>query len=484
MLTTLVFPLADLRPFAKDGLGRQKRPDWRNPDPSQDFLRYIGPVRERFLGGGNDYLREGYFCKADRLLRSVSRERKGAEWRVGALRRFVRFYSDGCVLGKLEVGVILGQKAYGKTVPSAESLARSLLTEPCALPNGKNASPRPLIELGRSFAELYQLCSTRTSYPLELENHPERMWVQAAAPIVVTHLNASERFAVPSEDRRLKLDGGSKHELYHSRVKLRGQFIRHWTIVGQSANPEDPTRLLRMYLVRLYSENTVLRTVLRELDNLEIAEDDDDSRDRLQTYLNEATHRISQMAQKSSRIAGHEMGTLARVAEDTIRPGDIEMLHENVDALKFRREIVFKTKQYVSRDANTHITVEEGGFLYMTANKNVNYGTQGSVQQAGAQAVQSAQTKLSGEPTDVASALAALKELAAQLGGELPAEDAANVKKAVSHLDAELSSNDAKPDKGIVLGALEKIGNAAEKVGKYAEPVGKIAKLIRTFLGF
>ena len=120
----------------------------------------------------------------------------------------------------------------------------------------------------------------------------------------------------------------------------------------------------------------------------------------------------------------------------------------------------------------------------MTANKNVNYGTQGSVQQAGAQAVQSAQTKLSGEPTDVASALAALKELAAQLGGELPAEDAANVKKAVSHLDAELSSNDAKPDKGIVLGALEKIGNAAEKVGKYAEPVGKIAKLIRTFLGF
>ena len=63
-------------------------------------------------------------------------------------------------------------------------------------------------------------------------------------------------------------------------------------------------------------------------------------------------------------------------------------------------------------------------------------------------------------------------------------EDSARAGKRLRYLDAELSEEGAAPDKGIVLGDLEKIAAVAEKSEKYAEPIGKIAKVLRKFLGF
>lgn len=475
MLMALVFPVADLRPFTADQLGRSPKPNWSQPDPHEDFLRSIGPLRERLLGGGNEELTEGFFCQADRVFRPLDRARVASDWRVGLVRHFCRIYSDGSALTKLEVGAILGQKAYGKHVWSVRALAQSFLKHQCALVKGEDNGARPLIELGKPFAALYQSSSTLTSYGPQLKAHPDRQLVRAATPIIVTHLNAREPFELPPDAEKLPVGNANGHHLYHSRIKVQGQLIRHWTIVGQRANQEDPTRLLRMYLIRLYTEHQVLRTIFRKVNDLKIADGDEEARGRLQKYVNCATYRISLMAKESTLVAGHEMGTLARVAEDTIRPGDTEKLIKDVESLNLRHEIFYKAKQHIRQDARVAVIVEEGGVLYMTQethNKNVNYGTQGIVQQAGAQAAQAAQgTQSVGEPKDLASAVAALKDLVAKMAATLPEAEAATVNKAIKNLDAEVNTPGAPPDKGIVLGALEKIGNAADKVKEYVEPV-------------
>lgn len=490
VLLTLVFPIADLRGFADDGLGRLDRPDWRHPDTYRDFVRSFGPVRERMLGGGNDYLREGYFCDAHNALAPISRVRKPrSDWRAGLLRSLFRLYSDGSALTKLEIGAILGRKARDARNPRpVENLGRAMLKHETRIPRHSENGTHCLFESGNPFAAFYQRQSTTTSYSLDLDGDPDQRLVRAGAPMLMAHVNAREQHVLPPDSHRLDLGSKASHQLFHSRVRIRGRTVRMWTLVGVQDYWADQTRLLRMYLIRLYTEHEVLRTVLRNLKNPRILECGEPARDRLQTYLNTATRRIGRMAQKSSNIVGHEMGTLAREAEDTIRPGDIAMLTKSIEALGIRREISHKAQKYMQQDAVVYVSVQEGGVFSMTNethNQNVNYGTQGNVQQAGAGATQTAHsTQTAGEPQDLASALAALKDLVSTMQGELPPADAAVVGKTVAHLGVELETPGVEPDKGAVLKALEKIGGIAEKAEKYVDPIGKIVKLVRKFAGF
>jgi hypothetical protein len=89
------------------------------------------------------------------------------------------------------------------------------------------------------------------------------------------------------------------------------------------------------------------------------------SSNALQSYLNEATKRISRLAIESNSLSDSDVSDLARESEDFIDPGNRESLLANLKAIDVRKNIFYKITDYV--DKGISINVKE---LYM-GDKNV-----------------------------------------------------------------------------------------------------------------
>src|ERR1043166_567340 len=72
MLVTIQFPFADLRPFVPDPTHRLASPDWPTPRAGVDFIRLLGQVRDRLLGGVKEWPGEHMFCDATHAIRFPS----------------------------------------------------------------------------------------------------------------------------------------------------------------------------------------------------------------------------------------------------------------------------------------------------------------------------------------------------------------------------------------------------------------------------
>lgn len=515
MLISVIFPLADQRPFYTGLAGRLSKPNWSVPD-TRDFIRSMGPVRERLLGGGDTFLREGYFCESSRDIRAVSRlGGKDGKRIPGLIGSYKRLYFDGfrleveegakiapqepvgaqepmdnlssggAITGKLEIGLLYGAGAARKAgATDIETILQAALSFPIK-PHRRSKDFLPLALIGEPFARFLQ---ERTTSKVAAAMPPPNL-VAAGETLSIVHLRKAEKFTLPRRAQRISLPANSRHEIYHFRTEIGGRHVRSWILVDRAPHDLRQGRLLRLYLSRLHVEHQSLRAILRNMSKPGLLGGDNKSRDRLQAYLRGGLRRISAMSKLSSEIAGHEMGEIARYSENLIRPGDESALIDAIEGLALRPNITRSANAYIRGDTNLYINVESGGILAMntdnsTTNVNQNWGTQGNVQQAGRDAKQSAKTVQGGEPTTVADAVAQLSELLERLKSELPAEDAAQVSKSMGHLRTELETPGAKPDKGVVLGALERIGGFADKVGTYVEPVGKVIGLVRKLLGF
>lgn len=516
MLISAIYPLTDLRPF-HSGLGaRLAKPNWSLPD-TREFVRSMGPVRERLLGGGDSYLREGYYCESSRDLRGATGV--GGTTRLkGLVGSYKRLYFDGfrlevdegerapvpagedgkptpdepltsgsAVTGKLEIGLIYGASAARKAgwTDLGDILGEALSAQ--IKPHRRSQANVPLAAIGEPFARFLQ---ERTTSKTEVEASAKSPpLVKAGETLIIVHLRKTEKFELPKGAQRVDLPVESRHEIHHFRVRSGGRYVRSWILLDKDPDDVRLGRLLRLYLARLHVEHQSLRAMLRAMGTPGLVGTDKRSRDRLQAHLRGGLRRISDMAKLSNEIAGHEMSAIARYSETMIRPGDEETLIDAIKGLALRPNITRSASEYVRKDTNLYVTIQTGGILNMnntdnrTTNLNQNWGTQNSVQQAGAGAQQAAHA-LAGEPSSVAEAMAQLAQLVEQMKGELPEEDAAQAAKSLGHLKTELETPGAAPDKGVVLRSLERIGELADKAGKFVEPIGKVVGLVRKLAGF
>ena len=112
MLVTVQFPIADMRSFAPGPQRRLSKPAWPDAHPGGEFVRGIGGVDVRRLGGLNGWIGEGTHCRASRLITldklPALTLMNAADYPFGhAIQtrlKFRRLYVDGKALAKCEVG--------------------------------------------------------------------------------------------------------------------------------------------------------------------------------------------------------------------------------------------------------------------------------------------------------------------------------------------------------------------------------------------
>ncbi len=109
MFVLVQFPVADLRSLVKEQMGRLPVPDWSADDPGRVFIRGFGAVATRNSPG---YGLLGERCYADfdhalRFRQPVLYQEEGWRNSFEISPWFRRFYFDGIISGRFELGFIV-----------------------------------------------------------------------------------------------------------------------------------------------------------------------------------------------------------------------------------------------------------------------------------------------------------------------------------------------------------------------------------------
>jgi hypothetical protein len=385
MLLIIEFPLSDSRSFVDSDTQYLGYPVWPIPKPDRDFVRCFGAIRKRWRGGLSGWVSENLVCEADRALRfkrpliyrhryytttEWGREARGVSAFAGVAYR--RFYFDGQVVAKFEVGIWLDVRGATDELSNKqiESVFQHFLKIPVAIPNPNGVSFEcPLYKAGGYLASLYLLASTRTQ---DTENQEvPSWWVQSCEPILfLTQDDAWRHLDIPFAGKSISLETHISGELSHHFIPLDGYRFRFWNFHEMCepwyVQPEwdfsrpkyyetearSKARELRIFLLRLHAEKECLKQVLRNIAQKRIlVSRNTDASDRLQYYLNIATRRIARLESASGKLIESDVGELAREFEDFVLPGEVDSIIATLRNLDIRKNILHKVEKYLGSRA-------------------------------------------------------------------------------------------------------------------------------------
>jgi hypothetical protein len=228
-------------------------------------------------------------------------------------------------------------------------------------------------------------------------------------------------------------------------------------------------RTLKICLLRLHAEFEALRLIGRNIatGKIDIAPFTNES-NALQSYLNEATRRISRLSSQAESLSEDNIAELARESEDMMNPGEREDLLTFLKNLRIRKNIFSKVEKELKYEIHAREVYMGNSSKFSNINSTI--GVQGDnanvenvtqVSQSGGQ-LYANWSQSGGNLTALAQDLAKLKtELGAQ------AKDAEHFEAAAAIAKAE---DAAKNNDGpTVFDYLKKAGNwaldTATKIG-------------------
>lgn len=351
MLVTVQFPIADMRSFAPGPQRRLSKPAWPDAHPGGEFVRGIGGVDVRRLGGLNGWIGEGTHCRASRLITldklPALTLMNAADYPFGhAIQtrlKFRRLYVDGKALAKCEVGFAGGafRGDWGVQYDFLKILD-DILTLECRVPEATSA---PLVFSGKAVATRYLLCTTKRSAihrdGPQTKNASELGLVAAGDPLVFIDLS-SQAISLPRGYNAVVMPGNFAFQIFYG-IYATGSFrVPIWILLRSIQ--EDPldhrARHLRIYLQRIHAEKEVLRLVLNNISSGRLKPDGDPAAsDSLQRYLLESTTRISHLEVKADKKGVGGIGALAGTCLEFARPGWLAALTERLDLMNIRPNI-------------------------------------------------------------------------------------------------------------------------------------------------
>ena len=353
MLVTIQFPLADMRPFAPGPQRRLPRPAWPSAHPGGEFVRGIGGIDFRRLGGLNGWIGEGTHCNASHLISldnlpkpSILNEDDFPSGAISLRIKFRRLFADGLALAKFEMGfaggLFLRQQPWNRQRDQGVSydfskIIRDLLTLRCRVPG---AAGGPLLFSGKSLAARYLECTTKRSanhHPSPIEKAGEVGLVAAGDPLVFID-SSSDTIVLPKGYRSVMMPGNFDFQIFY-RHYAGGSFrVPVWILLRN--HQSDNARHLRIYLQRIHAEKEVLRAVLDYIAFGRLNPDGDHADfDKLQMYLLESTRRISRLELKADRKAIEGIGALAASCLQFVQPGWLDALMQRLDVMNVRPTI-------------------------------------------------------------------------------------------------------------------------------------------------
>jgi hypothetical protein len=252
LFVSVQFPLADLRPFLDGDTGRLSSPPWPLIDPTRHFIRSIGAARERPRGGVAEWLGEGVYCDAAKMLRleHPAAGPAGVTLRPVFRRLFVSGHPDWAgALARLDAGFRLrpNHRRHDSTYRQADPLeaAGAVLRHPVTV-RGRPGEPTPLMSAGGRLARLLRYATTRTAPAVTSRD----WWVQAGRPLVLI-----ERVADASGHPYLAHHAVATFESERQRVPV-------WIVDYSPSANRGSVRSIRIHLWRLHQEREILRLVL------------------------------------------------------------------------------------------------------------------------------------------------------------------------------------------------------------------------------
>jgi hypothetical protein len=480
LLLSIQFPIADARRFL-DQVERLGSPGWPLPAPNSEFVRFFGAIRDRTLGGLAGWLGEDRICSANRGL-SFSKNPYFIEGHTKTRIVFRRFYFDGRAVGKFEIGLHTNLRSFPAQLKDLET---HLLRLPVRIRNDPGTPIySELAQAGKHIAHLYLMASTPTKKAVANKD----LWqVRSGTPILFLELRQNESITIPKEAKSINIPNWPANlKLFHYGIPYRGGRVYMWILqFGNSLMEEGVARTLRLYLLRLNAEHECLRLILQSIANKDIqitrgsAVSDD-----LQEYLDKAFKRITRYETKTGNV-NEEIAEMARQSINIIRPGQLDILLENV--ADYRRYIRENMEKYAKQDAS----IVNYGYLEVNKMENKQGNTYNIENfQAGIANIESKLTNVTQSVGNVTNmdqpARDELKQLIEQLNMTLqkaPAEkieDAEAVAETAKDLVEDISKD--KPNKAKVQITLAGLKQAAENIAKVLPDVLPIAMQISSVI--
>lgn len=480
MLVGAQFPLADLRRFY-DPPGTCGRPTW--PDPSDvypsHFVRSMGGITRRPLGGVEGWVGENRICKAVRGIRYQfglpAFHLQSGRVDVPVRGKFRRLFADGLALVKVELGLtaepmsrrVVGKAAIREFLDYLPGLPLSLHGDP----SGKISVT--LSRLPNVLPKLYaQLTST---YPPS-KHQPIR--VLAARPLFFAERNSRFNAVMPDELKPVWLPANLHVSLYHGRLQHNGHKHEWWVLQRQAASDPKAVRLLRIYLLRLHAEQQVLRVVLDQLASGKLPLPDSEApRAMLARYLRLAVKHIRRSTVSLTNVS-EQIAEVARGVEDAIEPGRRDALLTLADNLRVSRqlrssledEILLWSQDVEPRRLIVNYTKDESVKVNVVGDKNVVAlvaHSQKVIQDALGEATKSG-------PDDVKEKLTELSNLMLRFTKEAPPEVVEQASRDFSDLAKEATT--LKPRKRFLDVTAEGLLEAAKTCAALTGPITQAVK--------
>jgi len=478
MLLSIQFPIADARKFL-DQVERLGMPGWPLPNPNSEFVRFFGPIRDRRLGGLAGWIGEDRICKADRAL-SFPQNPSPIEGHAKTRIAFRRFYFDGWAVGKFEIGF---HTSLDHLPAQFKDLESHFLRLPVRIGNsiGMPISCE-LAQAGKHIAHLYLMASTPTKRTV---SDKDKWQVRSGIPLLFLEMHNYENVKIPREAKAIKLSNWpfnlwpSNLKLFHYGIPYRGGKIYMWILKeGNSAKQKNIARTLRLYLLRLNAEHECLRLILQSIAKKDIQITRGTARsDDLQRYLDKALKRITHFETRTGSV-NDEIAQIARQSINIIRPGQLDLLLENVN--DYRRYLRKNIEMYAKQDAS----IINNYFTEIQKMENKQGNTYNfSNFQAGIMNIESTLTNVSQNvgniPNIDQSTKDELKQLFEQLNTilqKIPKEKIEDA-EAVADIAKDLVENTSKdkPNKAKLQITLAELKQAAENIAKVLPDVLPIA---------
>ncbi len=479
MLLVVEIPTIDVRSLLDVPTGRAGAPDWMwLPVHGNEFVRGLGPVKQRPRGGIEPWPAEGFLVQCRASIRFEVTRLRQASPRLQPV--FRRYFSDGRV-GRLEVG-FRSTPAGGHDADLDPTSAALAAVSVRARLRGATED-HPLLAFGDQLAG-YVLSATTLTHPRSgvRPDRVEGWWMQHGAPLVLCEVRrdelsgrVSKAARVASRELTTRASGGAYVEQYWQTVD--STRVSMWVLMfGPDAN-SDSVRRLRIHITRLHAEHEALRTVLRLCDKRQL----DLTSDRVRDYLDERTSLLLR-----KKVAGFPQKQLLELVLDQWQRGyvdDLMTMHaveRELESKGLRRKVealklLGGPGELRGGAVVRQIIVESGGNLTVK-DQSVNISGK-NVNAAGIiTGDHNTQTIGSISQTNLVEMTADLVKTVEALRGELNDDDFAEGSDYATAIQDEAAK--PEPDKGKLRRFLAKVTEWAKKIGPPALAVAATAAQI------
>lgn len=501
MLLALQFPFADARSFLNNGPARLSAPAWPIPVPENEFVRCFGAVHSRARGApvGGVFSQDFYFAGSNAAIKFPGLGDAPVGPPAARLRprgAFRRFFCDGGAVSRVEVGFGLE----GTLAVDGDGLLgtiRDVLKLPTAVRQLDGAPhQQPLGRQGAALAKLYAQATSRTADWTKPTVPTQFVWPGSPVAVVEYEIDPARSLAevtgVPARSDVVQPGAVGGLAVTHATLATGGKNVGIW-MIGHTRQEADAARRLRLCILRLHAEQQALGQMLRWMAKGTIQyQPNTPTADRLEEYLNQATHTIFQKAHNG--VAQTSLHDIMAAYEWVMSPSERNVLLQQLEHA--RRQVRLKLERFTQlqgggpRQMYVEIAGDiTGGNLTIMGNGpqqtvNIDYG-QGNTFNGDAIAagyIKDSFNKASGAAgNELQEALAELTKTVAAMAEKLDTDQQRQATRKLKALAEE--ATDPKPDKSALEFNGKGLIDAAKTVAEMVGPVTTAVKGVLALLG-